>query len=816
MLPIDPQTIPLIFEPLGNLATGNGSSSGSTVELIELLGEFKLLPPNDVTDAERIARRQHEIPPLQERLGRLLAQRSEAGALIESGLQMINGKPGDAHSFDALHQLLEAQVYRLAFWRVSAEEINYRRFFDINDLVGIRVEDPRVFADTHKLLRKFLGEGLISGLRVDHPDGLLNPTQYFARLQMLYAASLCCGAEPKPPLGDDGIELEVQNSFDEQKWTSETAPLFVAVEKILEPGEELRAEWPVDGTVGYEFANVLNGILIDHRHERYFTNLYHRIVGSSVDVDVLIYNSKKLIMDDALASEVNVLTHMLDEISSRDRRARDFTRNVLRRAIRETIACFPVYRTYIDERGNVQEWDRRYIQQAVDRAKRVNRTIPPAAFDFLRSILLLEGDDAGTMMFGYRKQLYFTLKFQQLTGPVMAKGLEDTACYVYNRFISENEVGGSPADFGSPLGEFHRGNQIRARYWPNSILGTSTHDTKRSEDVRARLDVLSEMPRSWAAHVMKWRRINRTRKQQLADGTTVPDNNEEYLLYQTIVGAWPMQPDGEDDRTQFVLRIKQYMEKAVHEAKVNLSWINQKPEYVEAMNDFIDAILRPSYRGKSNLFWDSLQKFMLAVTYFGAINSLTQTLLKFTSPGVPDVYQGQEMFDFSLVDPDNRRPVNFELRAGALEELSTMSDMEIAGLCEAMLRNYRDGRCKLWLTWRALNFRDENRGLFQTGSYVPLQVVNDKDEHVVAFARVHGADAAIVVVPRLSYTLMKGIEKPPLGSAWGNIEVVLPEEAVGRRLRNVMSGEVLTPGSGNSLLCREIFARFPAALLSVV
>ncbi len=816
MLPIDPQTIPLIFEPLGNLAARGASSNPSTLELIKLLGEFKLLPANYVMDGERIARRQRAIPALLERLEQLLANSSDVRRLVDTALRRINGGAPDAHSFDALHRLLEAQVYRLAFWRVSGEEINYRRFFDINDLVGMRTEDPRVFRDTHKLMRQFLGEGLISGLRIDHPDGLLNPAQYFTRLQMLYAASQCCGPEPSPPLAESGIELSVQTALLERA-ADPASPLYVVVEKILEPGEELRSDWPVDGTVGYEFANVLNGILIDHRSERYFTNLYHRVIGGAIDVEALIYDSKKLIMDNALASEVNVLTHMLDELSSQDRRARDFTPNVLRRAIRETIACFPVYRTYIDERGNVQEWDRRYIQQGIDRAKRRNRNIPPAAFDFLRSMLLLEADDGGAMMFGYRKQLYFTLKFQQLTGPVMAKGLEDTACYAYTRFISVNEVGGSPADFGFPLGEFHRGNQIRARRWPNSILATSTHDTKRSEDVRARLDVLSEMPRTWSSTVMKWRRLNRTRKPKLPDGRTPPDNNEEYLLYQTIVGAWPMYMHGEADRAEFVRRIQQYMEKALHEAKVNVSWINQKPEYVAAINDFIAAILSPGPRGKHNLFWDSLQKFLPAVIYFGAINSLTQTLLKLTSPGVPDIYQGQEMFDFSLVDPDNRRPVDFEVRTRVLEELMARAASEDAvSLGEELLRGYRDGRIKLWLTWRTLKFRNENKELFQSGDYIPLQVLNDKDEHLVAFARAHEGKAAIVAAPRLSYTMMRGGEKPPLGAAWGHIEVVLPEEAAGRRLRNVITGEILTASSDNSLLCREIFAHFPVALLSLV
>ena len=295
------------------------------------------------------------------------------------------------------------------------------------------------------------------------------------------------------------------------------APLYVLVEKILEPGESLPGNWPVDGTVGYDFANLVNGVLIDYRNERHFTNLYHRIIEGNVVAERLIYESKKLIMRRALASEVHVLTDMLSEISGQDRRARDFTYSVLRDAIRETIASFPVYRTYIDERGNVNERDRRYIQQAIARAKRRNETMASAVFDFLQNILLLKGNDAGATMYGYSKQLYFALKFQQLTGPVMAKGLEDTACYVYTRFVSVNEVGGSPGKFGIPVAEFHHGNQLRAEYWPNSMLGTSTHDSKRSEDVRARLDVLSEMPRNWAAHVMKWRRVNRSRKVEISD-----------------------------------------------------------------------------------------------------------------------------------------------------------------------------------------------------------------------------------------------------------------------------------------------------------
>ena len=728
---------------------------------------------------------------------------------------MLNGTPGDSQSFDALHELLEAQVYRLAFWRVSGEEINYRRFFDINDLVGLRMENPQVFAETHKLIRKLLSEGLISGLRIDHPDGLLNPCQYFSRLQMLYAASRCLGGDPKSPLAEDGIEEGIQAPFQDHDGMNQHAPLYVLVEKILEPGENLPGNWPVDGTVGYDFANLVNGVLIDYRNERQFTDLYHRVIEGNVVAERLIYECKKLIMRRALASEVHVLTDLLSEISGQDRRARDFTYTVLRDAIRETIASFPVYRTYVDEHGNVNERDRRYIQQAIAGAKRRNETMASAVFDFLQNILLLKANDTGATTYGYSKQLYFALKFQQLTGPVMAKGLEDTACYVYTRFVSVNEVGGSPGKFGIPIAEFHHGNQLRAEYWPNSMLGTSTHDSKRSEDVRARLDVLSEMPRNWAAHVMKWRRVNRNRKIEMPDERIVPDNNEEYLLYQTLVGAWPIGMNSEEERLDFVRRIQQYMEKAVHEAKINVSWLSPNPEYVAGLHRFIETVLSPTYRGRATLFWDSMQKFLPAVQYFGAINSLTQTLLKLTSPGVPDIYQGQELWDFSLVDPDNRRPVNFALRERALEELTACRQSgDLPELCQQLLRNYHDGRIKLWVTMRGLNLRRKHPDLFRAGKYIPLQANRGKEEHLVAFARVRQGETVIVAAPRLSYTLMKGKEEPPVAAAWSDAELGVPAEVRGARWHNIFTGEVLNVAE-RAPLCREIFAHFPVALFTL-
>ncbi len=806
---VDPQTIPIIFDGLGELRAKGGQQEPALGEFRKVLADLRQLPQNSSTDPELIARRQRDSSLLRERLAGLAAEPPVA-AVIKKAVLQVNGRPGEPASFDRLHALLEAQAYRLAFWRVSGEEINYRRFFDINDLVGLRMEDPLVFAETHRLIRRLLAEGLVNGMRIDHPDGLLNPVQYFVRLQMLYAASRCCGPDATSPAADNGIEIEVQAAFGQHGAPScVAAPLYLLVEKILERGEQL-PQWPVDGTVGYDFTNLVNGVLIDGRHERYFTNLYQRMTGMVVNPDTIMYESKKHVMYKALSSEVNVLTHLLDRISMHDRRARDFTRSVLRNTIREAIACFPVYRTYIDERGNISEHDRMYIEQAIAKAKRRNPDIAPA-FDFLQNILLLKGTDEGPTVYGFRNQLYFTLKFQQLTGPIMAKGLEDTTCYVYNRFVSVNEVGGSPAEFGISLDEFHRGNQLRARQWPHSMLATSTHDSKRSEDVRARLDVLSEMPRHWSANVMKWRRMNRMRKIQISDGRLVPDNNEEYLLYQTMVGAVPMRMDNERDLQEFTDRIQQYMEKATHEAKVNLSWLNPNPEYVDALKEFVARILSPQRRGKPNQFYESLQKFMPAVKYFGAINSLTQTLLKLTCPGVPDIYQGQEMFDFSLVDPDNRRPVDFKLRQGVLDSLH---QQESVGFFSRLLQHYEDGRIKLWLTEKLLNLRRRHRPLFSRGNYIPLPASGGKEEHVIAFARSYGAEFIIVAAPRFAYSLMRGSETPPIGHAWNDTSLHIDVSFATSGLRNFFTGESVPVRNGTTLLGSDLFAHLPFALLT--
>lgn len=802
-LPLDPQTAPLVFEPL--------NSEIQDQEFRNILSGLRSLPSHSTRDGELVRQRRRSIPPLTETLNRMIAEPGEVHELAKKALEIYKGHPGDPRSYDFLHRLLEAQVYRLANWRVSGEEINYRRFFDINDLIGLRMENPRVFAATHQLLRTLLAEDLIQGVRIDHCDGLLNPRQYLVRVQMLYAASQCAGATPRPPLAENGIEQEVQQVFGQHDWMKDRAPLYSVVEKILEAGEDLPCEWPVDGTSGYEFTTLVNGIFIDRRNERQFTNIYYRFTGASQDVATLIYNSKKLIMHASLASEVNVLAHMLDELSISDRHARDFTRKALRDVIRETIACFPVYRTYIDERGQISERDQAYIHEAIVRAKRRNPDKAPASFDFLRDILLLKQREEPEL---YRRKLYFTLKFQQLTGPVMAKGLEDTACYVYNRFIAMNEVGGSPAQFGSSVQEFHQGNRKREEHWPFSMLATSTHDSKRSEDVRARLDVLSEMPKTWSAQVLKWRKTNRTRKRLLPDGRKVPDLNEEYFLYQTLVGSWPFDFNASDDaRQNYIQRIREYMSKAVHEAKVNLSWINDDPLYVEALQQFIEKILGPATPNRANIFVEQLQAFTRTTSFFGAINSLAQRLLMITSPGNPDIYQGMELWEFSLVDPDNRRPIDYAIRRHYLSQLDRRAESgDLLSLCAELLTNYQDGRIKLWTTMQALRLRRDRRELFHSGKYTPLYGAGAKHDHVVAFARENHSQVAIVAVPRLSYTLAGGALRPPLGDVWDETELPVPSKTP-EFLDNVFTGEKIKVTPGRTLLCHELFAHFPVALL---
>ncbi len=808
-MPVAPRTVPLIFAPLG-------PEHPIPKSLADLLRQLEDVPPHETSDEELKEQRRAQLADLLPRLREALRS-AETQPVIQQALAAINGVEGDPHSFDPLHLLLDAQPYRLASWRTSAEEINYRRFFDVNDLVGLRMENPAVFAETHCLIRALLASHQVTGLRIDHCDGMFNPRQYLIRLQLLYLASQCAGTIPRQETAASGIERSVLDPVRGYDWSKSQGPLYTVVEKILEPREYLPPEWPVRGTSGYDFVYLANGIFIQSANEKRFDNIYAQVLGHPADADQIIYRSKLQVMQTALASEVYILTNLLSKIAASNRRARDFTDNILETVIRETIASFPVYRTYIDDRGEYEERDVAFLRAAIARGKRFNPDIDASAFDFLRDTLLLKSGSPS----GPRQQkpdarmLHFALKFQQLTGPVMAKGVEDTTFYVYNRFLSSNEVGGSAKSFGISLETLHQSNQERLQHSPDSMLTTSTHDTKRSEDVRNRLNVLSELPQLWSTSVRRWQRMNGKFKRTLEDGRTAPDPNEEYLLYQTILGAWPWQMESSENRRDYLRRIKAYAFKALSEAKVNLSWMNPDPEYMKAVHGFITSILTPGSRGKESPFVDSLKKLLPQLQLFGAVNSLAQVVLKIAVPGIPDFYQGNELWELNLVDPDNRRPVDYALRSGFLDALDARAEMEgPAAVCRDVLENLGDGRAKLWTTHRTLQLRTQEHEIFRRGEYVALQILGDRQEHVIAFLRRDETTgrSILAVLPRFACTLMRGKAQLPLGEAWGKDRLRLPVSA-GTRYRNVFTGEAVTLSEQQDLPLETILATFPVALL---
>src|SRR6266436_1846779 len=600
-LPIAPGTYRYILDvALKNLA--EYSDEDFYAEVQSILTALEYLPKRNEPDPKRIAEREREKEIIKRRLERRCAEAPEVQRAIERALLQINGKRGDPRSFDKLDELLNAQSYRLAFWRVAAEEINYRRFFDVNDLAAIRVELPEVFDAAHQLVVDLVRTGAVTGLRIDHPDGLYLPREYLDALQRRCAKMLGI------PLPKDGRAV------------------YMIAEKILTGAEKLRADWPLHGTTGYDFANQVAGVLVDASAEADATRTFHRFIGHTMHFGHLVYAKKRLVMRLALANEVEVLGNMLDRLSEKNRWYRDFTFEALARAVRETIACFPVYRTYLAPGQPVSDEDRQVIERAIASAKRRNPAMEESIFNFLRDILLFrfpENLDAQAR----EEHMQFVLRFQQFTGPIMAKGLEDTAFYIYNRLAALNEVGGEPQQFGLSVDAFHERNLDRHRNWPATLLATSSHDTKRSEDVRARIVVISEIPELWRRSLQRWRVSNRRWKRTINDAKA-PDANEEYLLYQTLLGTWPMQANGEPETTatpDYTERIQAYMAKALHEAKINTSWIQPNEEWDAAMRDFVAKILDPSPRKKFLPVFIPVAK---EVARLGAVNSLAQILLK--------------------------------------------------------------------------------------------------------------------------------------------------------------------------------------------
>jgi (1->4)-alpha-D-glucan 1-alpha-D-glucosylmutase len=795
------------------------------MELESVADALDALPERSRHDPQSVARRRREWTVARRRLRALRDASTQVREALGAAIDGFNGTPGDPRSFDDLHALLEEQSYRLSYWRVAAEEINYRRFFDINDLAGVRVERPEVFRETHRLVLRLVREGHITGLRIDHPDGLFHPRAYLRRLQDEAArAGEAASAADASTVASDG-PVDAADSPADAGSTGSTGPtvgapdgrqpFYVLVEKILTGDEPLPADWPVAGTVGYDFLNRVNALFVPRQAEEQMDLAYRRFSRMRTRFRDLVHEKKRLILRTALVSELTVLTTLLSRIAEENRCYRDFTWGALRDALREVIAAFPVYRTYVDaESGSIAPRDRQYMERAVHIARRRNPNTSGSIFDFVRQTLLLQWPDELSAE-ARAEHARFVMKFQQLTGPVMAKGVEDTAFYVFNRLVSLNEVGGEPDRFGEAPAEVHRWMAERAAAWPHAMNASSTHDTKRGEDVRARIDVLAEIPDLWEEHAVRWATLNAGRKTLSEDELPIPDPNDEYLLYQTLLGAWPLGEMGVAAREDFTARIRAYMEKATREAKVHTSWINPDAEYDAGLARFVDSVLEPS---EGNEFLADFLALQPIVARMGMVNALAQTLVRLTAPGVPDVYQGREMWDFSLVDPDNRRPVDYQLRGRCLAELSErLTDGDPRELAAELVETWEDGRIKLYVTWRALRLREALEGLFATGEYVPLTPGGDAAEHVFAFARRTEDAAVIVAVPRLLATLMRRKDFAlPDADAWKSTTIGGPEDVLGGRWRNAFTGEKVEArktDEGAALAAERVFRGFPVALL---
>jgi (1->4)-alpha-D-glucan 1-alpha-D-glucosylmutase len=721
-LPVAPQSLPLILDAAANIARSD--------TLRFLSASFGRLPAPDYADRATILARHRDRLVLKGLLARLcLEEPTVVDALYQAVSDLNENK-------DALDEFLNQQNYRLAYWRTADQQIGYRRFFDVNTLIGLRVEREHVFEETHALLLDWLHRGVLDGIRVDHPDGLRDPLQYFRRLR------------------DHSPEA------------------WIVAEKILEPGEFLREEWPIEGTSGYDFLNVALNVLVRPEGMRELTRIYSTFTSEPTDFPAIAHEKKINVTQEALGSDVNRLTTLLVEICEANRDQRDYTRAEMRRALREVAACFAIYRSYVEPtRREITDEDRVVIANAVECAKQYRQDIDPGLFDFIRAVLSAEVNG--------RNESEFLLRFQQFTPPVMAKGVEDTAFYCFNRLIAMSEVGGDPASDGISVGEFHAYNQKMQATHPHTMVTLSTHDTKRSDDVRARLAVLSEEPEQFRGALNRWSETNREIRSRLFSGQAGGDPldaNTEYLLYQTLIGAWPITLD----------RLKEYMLKAVREAKQRTSWIANNAEFEAGLQEFIQALL------DSAPFVDDLTRFVVQIREAGRVNSLAQTLMKCTVPGVPDLYQGAELWDLSLVDPDNRRPVDYDTRRRLLDEIKHLEPC--AGAALAMRRS-EEGLPKLWTIHRALRLRHERPHSFgAAAAYTPVYAQGSKADHVIAYMR---GEAVITVVPRFTSLLE---------DRWGDTAINYPAG----KWRNLLTGRTIPSGS---VTLKTLLQDFPVALL---
>lgn len=820
-LPVDPGTAVQILEPALNcLTSGAGPSDPDTLELQSIITACRNLPDRERTEPEAVNERQREKEVIKKRLWQICSVNAQVKSAIDQEVKRCNGTPGDSASFDCLHSILENQAYRLSYWRVASDEINYRRFFDINELAALRMDLPSVFEQSHVLLRGLVHDGLIDGIRIDHIDGLMDPAEYLWQLQRVCflerglqgIAEDVVQADTEAIAGALSLQFDIARKRNPEPRTA--TYFYLLVEKILAEKEYLRETWPVAGTTGYEFTGVLNGIFVDRGNARSLMNTYRKFTGINQSFRDIVYHSKNLVMKTSMSAELNVIAHGLDRISERSRWYRDLTLSSQRDAIREVIACFRVYRSYINAfQDSIDKRDRSIIDGAVAEAKRRNPAISASLFDFIRNTLLLQYPP--DMSEGGRdEQRYFVMRFQQHSGPVMAKGLEDTASYIFNPLVSLNEVGGNPERFGNTVAEFHEQNAFRLSNMPYSMISTSTHDSKRSEDVRARINVLSEIPREWRAALRRWSQAN-DKKRHTLNGDIVPDRNEECLLYQTILGTYPIEEVSEEEYEEYCGRIRDYMVKAMREAKVHTSWISPNGEYEDYVMRFVSSILK---RSPANDFLTDFAVMNKKLIVCGMYNSLSQVLLRIFSPGVPDLYQGNEVWNYSLVDPDNRRPVDFNKRHHMLKTIvkKAANTQSTVRLATSLLETKEDGGIKLYVTWRSLSYRRDHSTLFSTGSYLPLEGSGELREHICAFAWRDKQRMLVVVVPRLFVGLTANASRPPLGTqAWGDSTLLLPSIDSGLRYTNIFTGETIRAVSrgkrSSSLPLAKVFPSFPVA-----
>jgi len=745
---------------LGTLKKDLGEEDPDFIKLLGTLYVLKTLPGREARDE-----RYGQIRFTKRVLWELHTTNLRIREHVDGNLERLNGREGGPNRFAALEGLLAQQHFRLAFWKVATEEINYRRFFNINDLISLRMEDKKVFQETHALVLKLVKEKVFTGLRVDHIDGLYDPTQYLSRLRQ------------------------------------EARGTYLVVEKVLDRDESLPDFWPVQGTTGYDFLNRVNELFCRREHEGRFGRIYARHGGTGQPFVDMVAEKKRLFIARHMTGDIDGLAHLIKSISGRTRQGSDITLYGLRRAMTEVMSYFPVYRTYLSGK-TLREEDLAAIRQAA--AQAADR-VPALTYElsFLQDLLSLNLD--GSLREEDRDRwVHVIMRFQQFTGPLMAKGFEDTTLYVYNRLISLNEVGGNPQRFGVSGDEFHEYMGLRAARQPQSMNATATHDTKRGEDVRARIHVLSEIPGEWELCLKKWSQWNRRNKRRLG-GVEAPDKNDEYFLYQTLVGAAPF---GGPWGREFRDRMEAYVIKAVREAKVHTAWIKPDTAYEEAYLDFVRTLLTPSPR---NPFLEDFPPFQRKIAFYGVFNSLAQTLVKITAPGVPDFYQGTELWDLSLVDPDNRRPVDFAARSSSLADLESAWRRNPAHLLADLLTCRADGRIKQFVIWRGLQDRRERPDLYRKGGYLPLRVEGGRKDHVLAFARQYRNEWAVTVVPRFLTSVVEAGRDPLGDPVWQDTRILLPQEAP-VRWRNEFTAQSLY-GENNALPLGRVLERFPVALL---